>query len=99
MTRPLFKKKYTRRQFLKTSAATIIGVVISKPLLASLTFVPEIDNPLDYYPNRDWEKIYRNQFKYDYTFHFLCAPNDTHNCLLKAYVKNDIVTRIGPSYG
>ncbi|TAN58868.1 molybdopterin oxidoreductase, partial [bacterium] len=52
-----------------------------------------------FYPDRDWEKIYRSQFKYDSTYHFLCAPNDTHNCLLKAYVKNDIITRIGPSYG
>jgi nitrate reductase alpha subunit len=72
---------------------------VSKPLLANLTVIPEIDNPLDFYPERDWEKIYRDQFKYDNTFHFLCAPNDTHNCLLKAYVKNNIITRIGPSYG
>ena len=54
---------------------------------------------MEFYPERDWEKIYRNQFKYDSYFHFLCAPNDTHNCLLRAYVKNGVVTRIGPSYG
>ncbi len=95
----LFRKKLTRRQFLKVSAAAIAGVAISKPLLATLKFIPEVDNPLEFYPDRDWEKIYRNQFKYDYTFHFLCAPNDTHNCLLRAYVKNDVITRIGPSYG
>lgn len=58
-----------------------------------------MDNPLDFYPERDWERVYRDQFSYDSTFHFLCAPNDTHNCLLKAYVKNNIITRIGPSYG
>jgi nitrate reductase alpha subunit len=29
----------------------------------------------------------------------MCAPNDTHNCLLKAFVKNNVITRIGPSYG
>ncbi len=92
-------KKLTRREFLKISAASVGLLLVNKPLLAALKFIPEIDNPLEYYPERDWERIYRDQFRYDYTFHFLCAPNDTHNCLLKAYVKNDIITRIGPSYG
>ncbi|MCM8778743.1 MAG: molybdopterin-dependent oxidoreductase [Candidatus Omnitrophica bacterium] len=92
-------KKFTRKEFLKLSAASLGSLLLSEPLLASLKFVPEIDNPLEFYPQRDWEKIYRKQFKYDSTFHFLCAPNDTHNCLLKAYVKNGVVTRIGPSYG
>jgi len=91
--------KITRREFLSVSLASIGGLVASNPLLASLKFVPEIDNPLDFYPDREWEKIYRDQLKHDYNFHFLCAPNDTHNCLLKAYVKNDVITRIGPSYG
>ncbi|MFA4842676.1 MAG: molybdopterin-dependent oxidoreductase, partial [Candidatus Omnitrophota bacterium] len=92
-------RKFTRKGFLKLSLATLGGLLISEPLLASLKFIPEIDNPLEYYPQRDWEEIYRNQFKYDSYFHFLCAPNDTHNCLLRAYVKNGVVTRIGPSYG
>src|SRR3989338_852053 len=92
-------KKITRREFLKVSLVTAASLAMSEPLLATLKFIPEIDNPLDFYPDRDWEKIYRNQFRHDSTFHFLCAPNDTHNCLLRAYVKNDIVTRIGPSYG
>ncbi|HLD82421.1 MAG TPA: molybdopterin-dependent oxidoreductase, partial [Candidatus Omnitrophota bacterium] len=92
-------KKITRREFLKVSLVTAASLALSKPLLAALKFIPEIDNPLDYYPARDWEKIYRNQFAHDSHFHFLCAPNDTHNCLLRAYVKNDVVTRIGPSYG
>ncbi|MFQ5952567.1 MAG: molybdopterin-dependent oxidoreductase [Candidatus Omnitrophota bacterium] len=93
------KKKFTRRSFLKMSLASIGGLLMADPVFASLKFVPEIDNPLEYYPERDWEKIYRDQFKVDYTYHFLCAPNDTHNCLLRGYVKNDIMTRIGPSYG
>lgn len=92
-------KKITRRKFIKISLASVVGLAVSQPVLASLKFIPEIDNPLEFYPDRAWEKIYRNQFKYDYTYHFLCAPNDTHNCLLKAYVKNDVITRIGPSYG
>ena len=59
----------------------------------------QIENPLAHYPNRDWERAYRNIFKPDSDFVFLCAPNDTHNCLLRAYVKNGVVTRIGPTYG
>ncbi len=92
-------KKISRRQFLEISFGTLATLALTKPLLASLKFIPEIDNPLEYYPNRDWEKIYRDQFRYDSTFHFLCAPNDTHNCLLKAYIKNGVIIRLGPSYG
>lgn len=92
-------KKIDRRSFLKMSINSIVGISIGIPLLSNLGCTPNTENHLDYYPNRDWEKIYRNQYKYDSTFHFLCAPNDTHNCLLKAYVKNDVIVRIGPSYG
>ena len=89
----------TRRQFLKVSLASFGSLLLSRPSLFALDYVTEIDNPLEFYPERDWEKIYRDQFSHDYTYHFLCAPNDTHNCLLKAYVKNGVITRIGPSYG
>lgn len=58
-----------------------------------------IANPLGQYPDRGWEKVYRDIFAHDSSFVFLCAPNDTHNCLLRAYVKNGVVQRIGPSYG
>jgi nitrate reductase alpha subunit len=43
--------------------------------------------------------MYRDVFSHDKHYHFMCAPNDTHNCLLRAYVKNDVITRIGPSFG
>jgi nitrate reductase alpha subunit len=91
----------SRRGFLR--GAAIVGAAgASQSLLAGPIryFQPlHVDNPLAFYPSRDWEKVYRNIFSADSTFHFLCAPNDTHNCLLKAYVKNGVVTRIGPSYG
>lgn len=96
------KKQFSRRSFVK-------GLSIAGGLLATSTwakaaplsyFQPlQVDNPLAAYPNRDWEKAYRNIFAHDSSFVFLCAPNDTHNCLLKAYVKNGVVQRIGPSYG
>jgi nitrate reductase alpha subunit len=89
----------TRREFLKIGAASAAALLLNGPMLSLLHAQDGVDNPLEAYPDRGWEKIYRDQFRYDSTFHFLCAPNDTHNCLLRAYVKNGVVTRIGPSYG
>ena len=66
--------------------------------LAFLQTIPEIDNPLGYYPNRGWESAYRDLYRFDSRFTFLCAPNDTHNCLLAASVKSGVITRIEPSY-
>ncbi len=59
----------------------------------------DINNPLAAYPNRGWEKTYRDMWHYDDEFTFLCAANDTHNCLLKAHVKNGALVRIAPSFG
>jgi len=58
----------------------------------------DVSNPLEYYPNRDWESIYRNQYRYDSSFTFVCAPNDTHNCRLRAYVRNSIIVRVEQAY-
>lgn len=80
-----------------------VGAVAAadQAIAAPLKFLKplQVDNPLASYPNRDWEKTYRNIFNYDSSFVFLCAPNDTHNCMLRAYVKNGVVTRIGPTFG
>ncbi|HNH24236.1 MAG TPA: wax ester/triacylglycerol synthase family O-acyltransferase, partial [Accumulibacter sp.] len=65
--------------------------------LVALELPIAIDNPLAQYPNRDWERAYRDLFKPDESFVFLCAPNDTHNCILNAHVRNGVVTRIGPT--
>jgi nitrate reductase alpha subunit len=55
------------------------------------------DNPLARYPDREWERVYRDLWRYDSKFTFLCAPNDTHNCILNAYVKSGVITRTGPT--
>ena len=95
------KRSVGRRTFLKTALVTGVLASSKKAFSAPLKYFQPMDvaNPLAAYPNREWEKVYRDIFKADSTFHFLCAPNDTHNCLLRAYVKNDVVVRIGPSYG
>ena len=92
---------FSRRSFLKSAGIAGTGAVFAGAFesMAGILGPVEVENPLLHYPARDWEKSYRDLYKYDDTFHFLCAPNDTHNCLLKAYVKNGVVVRIGPSFG
>ncbi len=94
-----FGKRLSRRGFLKLSGSGAALLFANEPLFALLKPIVTTDNPLDYYPSRDWEKVYRDMASYDSWFTFLCAPNDTHNCLLKAYVKNGIVCYLGPTYG
>jgi nitrate reductase alpha subunit len=85
----------SRRNFLKFMGMAGFGAFVAS---ASKAWGLEaVANPLAAYPSRDWEQVYRDLWKTDSTFTFLCAPNDTHNCLLKAHVRSGVVTRIGPS--
>jgi nitrate reductase alpha subunit len=86
-----------RRKFLKHASAMGFGALAAGATRAWA--LDDLSNPLAHYPHRDWEKVYRDLFKIDDSFVFLCAPNDTHNCLLRAYVRNGVVTRIGPTMG
>ncbi|MBI4387346.1 MAG: molybdopterin-dependent oxidoreductase, partial [Elusimicrobia bacterium] len=92
-------KRISRREFLKYSGAGALVLLANEPLFALLRPTAASDNPLDYYPSRDWEKVYRDLVATDGQFCFLCAPNDTHNCLLKAYTKNGVAMFFGPTYG
>ncbi len=84
-----------RRTFLEWAAACGLGAFVASATRSWGLEAP--DNPLARYPDRDWEKAYRDLWRYDSTFTFLCAPNDTHNCILNAYVRSGVVTRIGPT--
>ena len=91
-----------RRRFLKMASAAGFGALAApSALFAQYRYLApvKVDNPLAHYPARDWERVYRDIFRTDKSFVFLCCPNDTHNCLLNAHVKNDIVVRIEPTYG
>jgi hypothetical protein len=55
-------------------------------------------NPLESYPNRDWEGVYRDQYSYDDSFTWVCSPNDTHACRLRSFVKNGVVLRTEQNY-
>ena len=89
------RSEISRREFLEAASALGFGAFVASATRAWA--LDAIDNPLARYPSRDWERVYRDLWKYDSTFTFLCAPNDTHNCILNAYVRSGVVTRIGPT--
>ena len=85
----------SRKELLRRSVAMGIGAAVGGSLFAPrhLTAASAavtgptavtVANPLVTYPDRGWEQVYRDQFEDDESFVFTCAPNDTHNCLLRA---------------
>ncbi|MDX1619764.1 MAG: molybdopterin-dependent oxidoreductase [Nitriliruptorales bacterium] len=92
--------RLSRRRFLQMSSAAGAGVLATQylPVMAFFQAAPGIDNPLLAYPNRGWEEIYRDQYRYDDTFTVICAPNDTHMCRLRAFVRNGVVVRLEQNY-
>jgi len=90
----------TRRQFLKTSAGTIAAIAIADKALALTALQPviEVGNPLGEYPDRSWERVYHDQYRYDSSFTYCCAPNDTHECRVRAFVRNGVVMRVEQNY-
>jgi nitrate reductase alpha subunit len=96
----------SRRDVLAASPAVALAVTSGKlPLpreLPRYTMLQQFDpgdNPLASYPNRGWEQVYRDLYTPDTTYHWMCGPNDTHGCLLKANVKNGVAVYADPSFG
>ena len=91
----------SRRQFLISTAVAAGGIVVThrgvSAALATLKPV-SVENPLAGYPDRDWERVYRDQYKSDDEFTFLCVPNCTHNCRVKAVMRNGVMIRVEPPY-
>lgn len=90
-------KRLSRRGFLGLGAASL-AAGIARPLFAALKPAENIDNPLQHYPARGWEALYRDIYRYDKEFTFVCAPNDTHNCRLRGFVRNGVLVRIEQAY-
>jgi nitrate reductase alpha subunit len=88
----------SRRDFLKQTGLALGTASTWAWPLRSLAFREDITNPLAYYPARDWEEIYRDQYRYDGTFSWVCSPNDTHSCRVLAYTRNGVITRMGSEY-
>ena len=90
-----------RRDFIKRSGLVGAGMTAAQmlPLRFLQAQTPEsLANPLAHYPNREWEKLYRNQYAYDRSFSWVCAPNDTHNCRITAHVRNGVIVRLGEEF-
>jgi len=88
----------SRRRFLESCLTAASGsLLVGGP--GAWAFSPsDADNPLGSYPSRDWEKIYLDQYRYDSTFTWVCHPNDTHMCRLKAFVRNGVMIRSEQNY-
>jgi nitrate reductase alpha subunit len=91
---------WTRRQFLRAGLTSVAGAWWADEALALRLLQPAVgvDNPLETYPDRGWEQIYRDQYRYDASFTYVCSPNDTHACRVRAFVRNGIVTRLEQNY-
>src|SRR3989454_1056697 len=91
---------FTRRQFMKASAGTIAALAIADKALALTALQPviEVGNPLGEYPDRSWERVYHDQYRYDSSFTYICTPNDTHGCRVRAFVRNGVVMRVEQNY-
>ncbi|RJP36235.1 MAG: nitrate oxidoreductase subunit alpha [Phycisphaerales bacterium] len=88
----------SRRDFLKTTGVALGAASGWAWPLRTLAFREDVVNPLAFYPAREWEKIYRDQYRYDGTFSWVCSPNDTHACRVLAYTRNGVITRMGSQY-
>ncbi len=88
----------TRRHFLEALAAGSAAGAFGARALGKLPSIVSVENPLGAYPTRDWEKVYRDQYHYDRTFTWVCAPNDTHMCRLRAFVRNGVLIRSKQNY-
>ena len=89
----------TRRDFLRWSGVGAgSGLLLGGISCRLLEPTEAEENPLFRSVERDWEKIYRDQYRYERTFDWVCSPNDTHACRVRAYVRNGIVVRSGSTY-
>jgi nitrate reductase alpha subunit len=92
------KSELSRRRFLSFLGAGGLLALTPLDVLAGLAPIPDIANPLDHYPSRDWEKVYLDQYRYDKTFSWVCCPNDTHMCRMRAFVRNGVMIRSEQNY-
>jgi nitrate reductase alpha subunit len=89
----------SRRDLIKRSGLISTSLAAAQMLpLRFLQAQEAVANPLALYPNRGWEKLYRDQYAYDRSFSWVCAPNDTHNCRITAHVRSGVIIRMGEEF-
>ncbi|MBI3270113.1 MAG: molybdopterin-dependent oxidoreductase [Planctomycetes bacterium] len=90
---------FSRREFIRVAGAAAGAVgALGLPLRLWGLEPVSVENPLGAYPSRDWEKTYRDAYRYDSSFTWVCSPNCTHECRMRAFVKNGIVLRSEQNY-
>ncbi len=88
-----------RRTFLKWAGVSGgVGLAAAHLPLRALAAARPGENPLAGSVDRAWERVYRDQYRYDARFDWVCSPNDTHACRVRAYVRNGVVVRMGETY-
>jgi nitrate reductase alpha subunit len=88
----------SRRDLLKSGLAAGLLAGLAPPALAAFRPAVAVDNPLEHYPDRAWETVYRDQYRYDATFTWVCSPNCTHECRLRGFVRNGVFVRSEQNY-
>jgi len=88
----------SRRRFLESCLAASGSALLATGARGWALSPVSVENPLGTYPDRGWEKIYLDQYHYDSTFTWICAPNDTHMCRLRAFVRNGVMLRSEQNY-
>jgi nitrate reductase alpha subunit len=90
----------SRRDFLKAALTAGAALGVTSPALALSALAPAVDvaNPLEHYPSRDWERVYRDQYRYDGSFTWVCSPNCTHECRMRGFVRNGVFLRSEQNY-
>lgn len=89
----------SRRLFIGMGLTGSAALLLTEACRTSyLKNIPDIANPLGAYPNRGWEKVYRNQYAYDSSFTFVCSPNCTHECRMRGFLRNGVMIRSEQNY-
>ncbi|HUY31791.1 MAG TPA: molybdopterin-dependent oxidoreductase [Pirellulales bacterium] len=88
----------SRRRFLQAAAALGGSAWLAAGARSWALTPVSVANPLGAYPDRDWERVYLDQYRYDDTFTWVCAPNDTHMCRMRAFVRNGVMLRSEQNY-
>jgi len=100
-------KRLTRRQFLARGGflgalglGAASAIAEESGLLETLEPLeaPFVDNPVGAYPRVGWEKLYRDQYAYDYKARTICSPNCTHSCDTTVFVRDGVAIRVEQSY-
>mgnify|MGYP000267581211 CR=1 FL=1 len=103
---PAKPSRFSRRDFLKVGAAVggaaVLGgawaAAVRQMNLRALEPAPWITNPLEGYPSREWEDVYREQYRYDYKVRTCCVPNDNGSCGFDVFIRDGVAVRVEQAY-